>query len=376
MKRILFLTPSPIESASERYRVYQFLPFLEKAGFQCTVLPFAAQALHQAIQRERLTSKLLLTPLCYLRRAVQLPAMARYDAVIVHRGIFPFPWPALERLIFRSGKKLIFDFDDAVHVGHQNIGAAKYPWIYRLKYGPGVNEMLRLAWHVIAGNRTLAEHAVKFNRRVSVIPTVVDVEQYAYQAPRVSDEPLTIGWVGSRSTSPYLVEVGEALRRLSAAHPGKVRFRFFGDAERKLELANCESSPFSLSREIADLKSIDIGIMPVPDNEWTRGKCAFKAIQYMALGIPCVVSPVGMTTELVQHDVNGFCARTPEEWYWALDHLVKNAQTRQRFSEAGRKTIESRYALQCWAPRLVELLQGVLAEPSAVMSPRTVNASS
>jgi glycosyltransferase involved in cell wall biosynthesis len=375
MKRLLFLTPSPTESASERYRIYQFLPFLERAGFACTVRPFATRALHRAIQREKLASKFSLTPLCYVRRFFQLSNLSQYDAVVVHRGIFPFPWPALEKMIIRRHPKVIFDFDDAIHIGHQDIGTTKYPWIYKLKYGPGVNEMLRHSTHVIAGNRTLADHALQFNSQVSVIPTVVDLDQYAYQSPRTSSDVLTIGWVGSRSTSPYLLEMEPAFRKLNEAYPGKIRFQIYGHPERILNLPNFSSLPFSLATEIADLRNIDIGIMPAPDNEWTRGKCAFKAIQYMALGIPTVVSPVGMATELVENNVNGFWARTPQEWFEALSQLVSDAQLRVRLSEEGRKTVESCYSLQAWGLRLAELLLQVLEEQHAVMTARAVSAS-
>jgi glycosyltransferase involved in cell wall biosynthesis len=368
MAKILFLTPSPIESASERYRIYQFLPYLERTGFVCTVRPFATRGLHRAIQREKLASKLILTPLCYLRRTLQLSTASRYDAIVVHRGIFPFPWPGLEKIVIRGHAKVIFDFDDAIHVGHQDIGATKYPWIYKLKYGPGVNEMLHNSTHVIAGNQTLAHHALQFNPQVSVIPTVVDLDEYAYRPPRASSALITIGWVGSRSTSPYLLEIEAVLQRLSEAHPGKIRFQIYGHPERTLNLPNFSSSPFSLATEIADLQNIDIGIMPVPDNDWTRGKCAFKAIQYMALGIPTVVSPVGMATELVENNVNGFWARTPQEWFETLSQLVGDAQLRSRFSEEGRKTIESRYSLQRWAPELIKLIESVLEDPMTVPS--------
>jgi glycosyltransferase involved in cell wall biosynthesis len=372
--RLLFLTPNPIESASERYRVYQFLPYLERAGFSCTVRPFASRNLHRAIQQERLASKLLLTPLGYLRRALDLPAISQYDMVVVHRGVFPFPWPTLEKVFIRRNAKAIFDFDDAIHVGHQDVGATKYPLIYKLKYGPGVNEMLRHSTHVIAGNRTLADHALQFNSQVSVIPTVVDLGQYIYQPPRTSSDVLTIGWVGSRSTSPYLLELEPVLQRLSDAYPGRIRFQIYGHSERHLNLPNFSSLPFSLGTEIADLRNIDIGIMPVPDNDWTRGKCAFKAIQYMALGIPSVVSPVGVAAELVENSVNGFWARTPREWFDTLSLLVRDAQLRRRLSEAGRRTVESRYSLQAWAPKMSELFQRVMEERPEMMAARPVSA--
>ena len=371
MARILILTPNPIASASERYRVYQYLPFLERSGFACTVLPFATGALHRAIQAENLAPKLLLTPFCYMRRVSELVAYSQYDLLMVHRGIFPFPWPALERMFLRRQTKVIFDFDDAIHVGHRDTAAKKYPWIYRLKYGPGVNGMLGYCTHVIAGNRILAEHASRFNSQVSIVPTVVDLEQFDYRPSRRSNGKLTVGWIGSRSTSPYLLEIEAALRQLSKVHSGKIRFRLFGDPQRKLNLPGFESLPFSLASEIDDLRTIDIGIMPMPDNDWTRGKCAFKAIQYMALGIPTVTSPVGMATELIQHNVNGFWARTPQEWFESLNRLVMDAELRSRFAGAGRKTIEKNYSLQTWGPHVSDLLEHILEAHSTI--PTIVN---
>lgn len=368
MKRLLFLTPNPIESASERYRVYQFLPHLERAGFRCTVWPFATRSLHLAIQQERLLSKLALTPLGYLRRAAKLPSVSRFDAVVIHRGIFPFPWPALEKLVVRNSTKVVFDFDDAIHIGHQDLNNAAYPWIYKLKYGPGVNELLRHSAHVIAGNQTLAEHARHFNSQVSIIPTVIDADYYSYRPPQHSDGPITIGWVGSRSTSPYLLEIEAALRKLSAAHAGRVRFRIFGHEDRKLDLPNFESLLFSLPTEIDDLRTIDIGLMPMPDNQWTRGKCAFKAIQYMALGIPTVASPVGMTTELIDHGTNGFLARTSDEWFERLDRLVSDFELRRKLAEAGRQTVLTRYSLQAWSPRLIELVESIVLQTRPVVA--------
>ncbi|MBZ5540975.1 MAG: glycosyltransferase family 4 protein [Acidobacteriia bacterium] len=360
MKRLLFITPNPIESASERYRIYQFLPELERVGYACTVRPFASPKLFRAIQNERLAPKLLLTPLSCLLRALDLALIPRYDAVVIHREAFPFFCPVVEKMVQWRHSKVIFSFDDAIYIGHRDTQKEKYPWIYKLKYGSGVNEVLAKSARVIAGNQKLAGYARRFNSRVSVIPTVVDTERYRYRPPATSGDCLTIGWVGSRSTSPYLLEIEPALRRLSEAYPGKIRFRLYGHPQRKLNLPNFESLPFSLATEVEDIRSLDIGIMPMPDNDWTRGKCAFKAIQYMALGIPVVTSPVGMATEVVQHNVNGLWARMPEDWFEALNHLVKDAHLRQRFAEEGRKTVESHYSLQVWAPRFVDLLDDVL----------------
>lgn len=373
MTNILFITRYPREAASERYRIYQFLPYLEGAGFACTVRPFATPGLFRAIQSDRLMAQLLRTPYCCVRRALDLSSVSQFSAVVIEREAFPFFAPMVEKMVLRRQPKVIFDFDDAIHIGHKNTKGAKYPGIYKLKYGAGVNQVLRQCAHVIAGNRTLAQHALQFNSQVSIIPTVVDVDQFSYRAPRAENHLITVGWVGSRSTSLYLREIEGALRRLSEAHLGKIRFRLYGDPKCKLNLPNFESLPFSLASEVEDLRTIDIGIMPVPDDDWTRGKCSFKAVQYMALGIPTVTSPVGMATELVQHNVNGCWARTPEEWYEALNLLVTDAQLRKRFAEQGRRTVEARYSLQVWGSRFVTLLQHIVENKVPALGSATLD---
>ncbi|MGD0965955.1 MAG: glycosyltransferase family 4 protein [Candidatus Acidiferrales bacterium] len=368
MTKILFITPYPIESASERYRLYQFLPDLERAGFVCEVRPFATPRLFRAVQAEEFPAQILYSPFCVIRRAVDLMKLSGYDLVVIHREAFPFGSPIAENIVLRHHPRVIFSFDDAIHIGHREAGKTKYPGIYRFKYGPGVNEILRGCAHVIAGNRILAEHASQFNSHVTVIPTVVDTKKYPFKPPRSENDVLTIGWVGSRSTSPYLLEIEPALRRLSEEHPWKIRFRLYGHPQRRLNLVNCESLPFSLETEIEDISSLDIGIMPMPDNAWTRAKCAFKAIQYMALGIPTVTSPVGMAQEVVRPNSSGFWARTPNDWFDALNRLVCDAMLRRQFAEEGRKLVEAHYSVQTWAPRYTSLLAEIALGDSAKLS--------
>lgn len=356
---ILFLTPSPIQSASERYRIYQYLPHLRRCGFDCTVRPFASEALHRAIQKQAVVGRICGVLSCALQRVRDLSALDEFDLVVIHREAFPFLHPFFEMKAIQRHARAIFDFDDAIHVGHRDTPSMKYSWMYKLKYGPGINIALQKCHHVIAGNRTLAEHAARLNANVTIIPTVVDLQRYTYQPPRETVNAVTVGWVGSTSTSPYLAEIEPALRRLSEVHKGNVRFRTFGDPKRKLALPDFEARPFQLDSEIEDLRTIDIGIMPMPDNEWTRGKCAFKAIQYMALGIPAVASPVGFAAELIHHGKNGLLASSEAEWFSCLDRVVRDGELRRRLSANGRITVERKYSLQVWAPRVADLLERI-----------------
>jgi glycosyltransferase involved in cell wall biosynthesis len=216
---------------------------------------------------------------------------------------------------------------------------------------------------VIAGSSELADYASRYTDRISIVPTVVDLERFVFTLPQQrADGRVTVGWYGSNSTSQYLHCIVPALQRLAASHPGKIRFRFFGDPGLSIDLPDFQALPFRLETEIQDLQAMDIGLMPLPDTPWTRAKCAFKAIQYMALGIPTVVTPIGMAGDLVQHGENGLHATTVDEWVGALDRLIADLPLRQSLALAGRKTIEEQYSLQRWAPRFTSLLRTVIED--------------
>ena len=361
--KFLFLTAHPIEDGGVRYRVHQFLPYLESAGHVCTVWPFSTQKLFRALQSKgRLAEKMLETLKCSVRRAIRLTDIANFDLIVIHREAFPFLAPLVEKWILRRHPKVIFSFDDAIYAGHEDVSTLNHPLLYRLKYGRGVDEVLRDSLHVIAGNRILADYARRFNPRVSIIPTVVDCAQFSPKPVQTEKgRPLVVGWVGSRSTAPYLSAIEPALLELARSNPGKVCFRVFGCPQYKIDLPGLESLPFRLETAVADLQSIDIGIMPMPDTEWTRGKCAFKAIQYMASGIPAVASPVGITPEIIQNNVNGLLATSVDDWFRMLNRLLNDEPLRRRLALNGRKTIEESYSLQVWEPRFASLLESLAA---------------
>lgn len=366
MPRILFLTAYPVEDASCRYRIHQFIPYLNAAGYECTIATFATDRLFHALRRRgRLAVKATETLFCGVRRLLRLKDLSDFDFIVIHREAFPFCAPMVENWILRRHKNVIFSFDDAIYAGHENSELLAHPILYRWKHGRGYDEVIRQSRAVIAGNRILGGYARRLNPRVTVIPTVVDCEQNQY-LPSFERKPVTIGWIGSRSTVPYLELIQPALQRLSLSHHGQVQFRFVGCAQYKIDLPQCESVPFSLTRELDDLRTFDIGLMPLPDSEWARGKCAFKAIQYMASGIATVASPVGVTTDLIRHEFNGMLANSPDEWFCALERLLQDDILRRRITENARRTIEDSYSLQLWGPRLVGLFDQLRATPHAL----------
>ena len=370
MKRVLFLVAHPIEDAGCRYRVYQFLPYLENAGYECVVAPFSTASLFRALRRRgHFSSKILHTVYCSIRRFLQLAGLGQFDLVVIHREVFPFFAPALENAVLRRSRKVMFSFDDAIYAGHHNVDTLNHPFLYRLKYGRGVDEILGRCAHVVAGNRILGDYAGRVNPRVTVIPTVVDCNYYRYQEPQAkNDVPITVGWMGSRSTVSYLQFVESTLKGIARRYPGRVQFRFFGHPDYKPDLPASISLPFQLGSEIADLHSLDIGIMPMPDTDWTRGKCAFKAIQYMATGAVAVASPVGVTTDLIEHSHNGLLASSVDEWFQSLSALVEDPELRRRLSLRARRTIEDSYSLQVWASSLVSVFDELTGESRSALN--------
>lgn len=360
MSRILFLVPHPAEDAGYRYRVQQFIPYLEAAGHESIVLPFSTPTLYRALRTPgKFPLKVLHTLYCTGRRIAQIADVSGFDLIFMQREVFPFLTPALETWVQFQHPRVVFAFDDAIYSRQTHSRELNHPLLYRIRSGRGLPSILQKSRHVIAGNRILATFAKRFNSSVSVIPTVVDCNVYRY-VPRVSQPQVTVGWTGSRSTIAYLRGIEPALHRLANANPGRIRFRFTGFPEYQPALAECHSLPFRLESEIHDIEQLDIGLMPLPDTEWSRGKCAFKAIQYMATGAATVASPIGITTDLIRHGQNGLLAQTTAEWFEHLHALVNDADLRHRLGLAARQTIEQSYSLNIWGPRFGETLQTVL----------------
>jgi glycosyltransferase involved in cell wall biosynthesis len=366
MAKILFLVAHPVEDASRRYRVQQFLPLLERAGHECTVSEFSTPQLFESLRSKgKITVKALHTIYCSVRRLVRLTTLSDFDLIFIHREAFPFFTPACEEWVLGRHQKVVFSFDDAIFAAHPDASQLNHPWLYHFKYGHSIERVIARSVHIVAGNQALAEYARPFNSRITVIPTVVDCERYQYKPVSDGRRPLTIGWMGSRSTASYLFHIAPALKKLAGTFRGRVEFQFVGCPDLRLDIPRASYRPFCLQSEISDLQSLDIGLMPMPDTTWTRGKCAFKAVQYMAMGIPTVASPVGSTLELIQQGHNGFLADSSDQWLHHLEQLVADATLRRKMSLRARHTIEGNYSLQVWGPKFVSLINDLCGASAA-----------
>ncbi len=357
--RILILSPHPIESPGPRFRIYQYLSYFKEAGIEYKVGAFLNSAEYMHIYNDPATSlfeKSNAMVKGLLRQIHNISDIKSYDEVIVYREAMLFGRPWIERYISRKGIPTIFDFDDAIWIPVKSQTGISPFFKKIVKSEKKFDEIMKLFTYIIAGNEYLARHARLFNNNVSVIPTVVDTDYYKPVAQAQKQQKnLVIGWIGSGSTSIYLQLLDNIWKRL----PENCSLKIIGGGYNP-DGIKTENVKWSLDTELTEMSEFDIGIMPLPDNEWTRGKCGLKVLQYMAMGMPCAASPVGVNTGIIQDGINGFLAKDEKEWVEKLSLLIENPELRQRLGMAGRKTVEERYSVKDWAPVYLKIIKEVI----------------
>ncbi len=272
-----------------------------------------------------------------------------FDAVFLHKKLLnPFDAYYLKKY----AKKIIYDFDDAVMFDD------KHPERPHHKRQTSFRRTAALADLVIAGNFYLAEHARRFNPNVEILPTGLDTKAYKTTTKKAGDGKIRLVWIGSRPTLPHLKHISPALEEISSRFDNVV-LKIISDEFFDLKNISVEKLSWSLETEAAELVSSDIGLAPLVDNNFTRGKCGFKILQYQAAGLPIVASPVGINAELVRDDVNGYHAAAVTDWVEKLSALVKDTSIRTRMGQSAKQMVVS-YDLSVLAPRLLALIKGVI----------------
>lgn len=355
--RILAIVPSIYDTnPSQRYRIEQWEPLLRERGVEITYRPFESEALHDVLYKQgHVGEKLRHVARALVRRAGDVRGARGFDAVYVLREAALLGPAFFERWLAFAGVPYVFDFDDAVFVPYVSPSNG---YLSYLKFPGKTRAICRMAAHVMAGNEYLADYARLVNDRVTVIPTTVDSEKYTVE-PRAPNEVPVIGWSGSHSTAAHLLTLKSALRRL--AERERFRLRVVGVPDFKMEGVEVEAVRWRSATEVEDLRSFDVGVMPLPDDKWSRGKCGMKALQYMGLAIPAVCSPVGVNSEIIRDGENGLLASTDDDWVEKLSRLLRSSEERARLGRAGRATVEARYSAAVQAPRVYDVLESVVS---------------
>ncbi|MCK5408548.1 MAG: glycosyltransferase [Candidatus Krumholzibacteria bacterium] len=348
---VLFAVRYPVgRVASQRFRFEQFLRFLEERGVRYECSPFWDERTWTIMyQSGHLLKKFIGLLKGFARRVALLTRLGRYDLVYVHREMTPIGPPVFEWLVSHVFKKeLVYDFDDAIWL--HNVSEAN-PFADSFKTYAKVSKICKWATRVSAGNDYLAEYARRYNDDVVIIPTVVDTVGYHNRTREPSEGVPVIGWTGTHSTVDFLRPVVPVIESLSRKTP--FEFVVIADRPPDFDLQNLRFVPWNKNTEIDDLLRFDIGIMPIPQTDWARGKCGFKIIQYMALGIPTVASPAGVNSRLIENGVDGYLCDTESEWERALERLLADPGLRRRMGAVARNKAETQYSVTATTDRFL-----------------------
>jgi len=353
---IAFVPYPPDTTPSQRFRIEQWRGVLDELGIRVRLAPFADLRLMSLLyQPGRAAQKIAGVIAGFVRQARNVATAGRADAILIHRAACLAGPALLEHVLTLWRKPILFDFDDAIYLRHTSGANRLFDW---LKFPGKTAALCRLSSFVVAGNEYLAAYARKHNPRVVVVPTSIDTDLYTPTEREDWSGRVTIGWTGSATSLTYLETFAPVLRELLRRRDVEIRVQ--SNRPPALSGVPVVWQPWSPETEIQEIRRYHIGIKPMPDDPWARGKCPMKELQYMALGVPAVCSAVGTSVEVIRDGENGFLATNGDQWLAHLTRLVDDAALRRTIGLAGRQTVEERYSMRKCASRFAEALRSVV----------------
>lgn len=354
MFKIAQFTKYSSRAASARQRFSQYQPYLVELGLKSENFSFFDDEYvsNLFMGRKFLSGNVIK---CYLRRFKDIFKSKSFDAIVVQCEVFPYLASFFDSLIRIYGAPIVFDYDDAIFHNYD----MHRSFIVRALLARKIDRIMAYCDLVMAGNAYLADRARAAGaRRVEIIPTVVDVDAYQVRSPAPEGGIVRIGWIGTPGTwTTYMASMMPLLTDIACAHGARIMAVGAGPAAKPHPML--DNLAWTEETEVAHIQQMDIGLMPLTDTPWSRGKCGYKLIQYMACGLPVIASPVGVNAKLVEHGVNGFLASTESQWRAALSMLLRDPALRQRMGAEGRRKVEGEYSLQVYGPRVAQLLLDV-----------------
>ncbi|MCD0471065.1 glycosyltransferase family 4 protein [Flavobacterium sp. JAS] len=344
--KILFLSKYNRDGASSRYRFYNYKPFFQENDIEFDIKPLLDNNYVLNLYAGKKTRVLAqkLKSICQ-RFYFILIKSGNYDLIVIEKELFPNIPYFVEKLLLK-GKNYALDFDDYIATGY------KINKLKRLFLETKIDKLAQNASFVTVGNHWYFEE-IKSNNLI-YLPTVIDLKNYSKAKEQYETDVVTIVWIGSLYTGKYLKIVIPVLQKLAKKYV--IRLKVIG-VDIAIDEVNLELIKWTEDTEVEELLSSDIGIMPLENTIWEKGKCGFKLIQYMACGLPVVATSVPANMEIVDNNVNGFLVESEEEWYVALENLIINKSNREKFGKSGRSKIESSYSYQVWGEKYCEFLK-------------------
>ncbi|MEO8590061.1 MAG: glycosyltransferase family 4 protein [Flavobacteriales bacterium] len=346
MPKVLFIASHrPGRSPNQRFRFEQYMGFLEANGFQCELSYLVEESDDKFLYKKgHFLDKLRFVRRSIAKRRADVARMNEFDIIFICREALMTRSTMFERAFSRGRAKVIFDLDDSIWLSNVSDANRRWSWV---KDAGKTAKLVALADLVFAGNDYLAEYCRTFNPRVRVVPTTIDTDEYR-PVPHSLGGPITIGWSGSITTIQHFQYAIPALHAIRKLYGDRVTFRVVGDGSYTLPELGITGLPWRKDTELADLGAMDIGIMPLPDDEWARGKCGLKGLQYMSLGIPTIMSPVGVNSTIITDGENGFLAAGMDEWVAKLSRLIDDAELRRRMGAQARRSVEDHWSQKAW----------------------------
>ncbi|MBU1727518.1 MAG: glycosyltransferase [Candidatus Omnitrophica bacterium] len=360
--KVLFFTLYPGFAPSSRFRVNQFTGYLEDSGIECTVLSsIAFRDYLRYYGSKNKAKRIYLQASEFFNRVKQILEAGKFDIVFLQKGILSVSLAGMDKLLFSLCKNVVFDFDDAVYLfSPQQIPG----WCSFLEDKNQIAKIIKMSKAVIAGNKHLADAVSGLNDKINIVPTSVDTDFFRPAENNTNNDGITIFWSGNRSGNYLLKDVSRVISKLASKY--KIKFVIQSDSADFIDFASFSPAEIIFKKwdkeeELSNFQNADIGIMPMHDSEWERGKCAFKALLYMSVGFSVVSSPVGLIKDIVRDGENGYLAGSEAEWEDKLIRLIEDKNKRNEFGVRGRKLVEEHYSLKVNAPKLKRILEEVAA---------------
>lgn len=362
MVKIKFITPNGITGASSRYRVYQYIEYLEKDGYTCEVYPFLPDNVYKQFKEGKNIRVILAVPWLVIKRLQLLYKCKKNDILFIHRDIIPFGPMIIERFLKWKGCKIILDIDDAIYSNDiSEISNKKNKLLYKFKYGKRFNTSIKLANVVICGNKFIEKHAQLYNSNTVIIPTVIDTNKVLYKPIKKGKDEFKICWIGNQGNTNYVLNILPEIDKIARGRNIKVILIGAKKVEENLNNIEIKLFPWDIKTEYELIRECDIGIMPLNDSEWSKGKCGLKLLQYMSVGVPVIASNIGVNGDIVIEEKNGFLVSSnrTEEWARVILNVLNKKDDLDKMQEYCRNFIEENYSVKVWSKKLEEVISSL-----------------